>query len=75
MNYAARQKKLSNLLQSAGLEALLVTHLANIRYLCGFTGSAGILLFSVSARGPRLVFYTDGPVSYTHLTLPTIYSV
>jgi Xaa-Pro aminopeptidase len=32
-----------------GLDALVVSHPANIRYLCGFSGSAGLLL--VSAAG------------------------
>jgi len=36
-------------------DALLVTHLPNIRYLCGFTGSAGILLVDPS----RATLYTD----------------
>ncbi len=60
MNYAARQKKLASKLRAAGVEALLVTHLPNIRYLCGFTGSAGVLLFDASGRNPKLAFYTDG---------------
>ena len=59
MNYTARQKKLSSELQRMGVEALLITHLPNIRYLCGFAGSSGVLLL---ARGtsPKLVFFTDG---------------
>jgi Xaa-Pro aminopeptidase len=36
-------------------DALLVTHLPNIRYLCGFTGSAGILLVEHS----RATLFTD----------------
>lgn len=28
----------------AGLDALLVSHLVNVRYLCGYSGSAGLLL-------------------------------
>jgi Xaa-Pro aminopeptidase len=36
-------------------DALLVTHLPNIRYLCGFTGSAGILLVDDS----RATLFTD----------------
>jgi Xaa-Pro aminopeptidase len=38
------------------LDLLLVTHLPNIRYLCGFSGSAGVLL--VGDRGATL--FTDG---------------
>jgi Xaa-Pro aminopeptidase len=38
------------------LDLLLVTHLPNVRYLCGFTGSAAALL--VSDRGATL--FTDG---------------
>jgi Xaa-Pro aminopeptidase len=36
-------------------DALLVTHLPNIRYLCGFTGSAAILL----VEHPRATLFTD----------------
>lgn len=38
------------------LDALLITHLPNVRYLCGFTGSSGML---ASARG-KWAFFTDG---------------
>jgi Xaa-Pro aminopeptidase len=37
---------------------MLVTHLPNVRYLCGFTGTAGVLL--VPANGRRPIFFTDG---------------
>lgn len=60
MNYAARQKKLSAQLRHLGMDGLLVTHLPNIYYLCGFTGSAGMLLFIAGERAPKLIFYTDG---------------
>jgi Xaa-Pro aminopeptidase len=60
MNYAARQKKLAEALREKGLDALLVTHLANVRYLCGFTGTAGVLLFLAGGRGHKAVFFTDG---------------
>ena len=43
-------------LDTSGCDALLVTSLTNIRYLSGFTGSAGVLLI----RPDRMVFATDG---------------
>src|ERR1039458_2855876 len=55
MNFLARQKKLREQLASAGLDALLVSHLPNIRYLCGFTGSAGFLLVADAGS----VFFSD----------------
>src|SRR5271165_2760894 len=55
MNFLVRQKKLRERLASAGLDALLVSHLPNIRYLCGFTGSAGFLLVMESGSA----FFTD----------------
>jgi Xaa-Pro aminopeptidase len=55
MNYLARQKKLREQLASSRLDALLVSPLPNIRYLCGFTGSAGLLLLAEQGG----VFFTD----------------
>ncbi len=55
MNFPARQKKLRQHLASARLDGLLVSHLPNIRYLCGFTGSAGSLLLDEAGS----VFFTD----------------
>jgi Xaa-Pro aminopeptidase len=60
MNYQVRQQKLAARLRDSGVEALLVTHLPNIYYLCGFSGTAGALLFLARERVPRLTFYTDG---------------
>ncbi len=40
-------------LEQDGIDALLVTHLPNIRYLTGFSGSAGLLL--VRAAGTMLI--------------------
>ena len=56
MDFKSRQAKLSSQLESYRLDALLVTHLPNIRYLCGFTGSAGALLVSEG----KSLFFTDG---------------
>jgi Xaa-Pro aminopeptidase len=53
---AGRIDRLRGLLPDAGCDALLVTHLTNIRYLTGFTGSAALLL----VRADRAVFVTDG---------------
>ena len=56
MDYPARQQRLREALRSSRLDLLLVTHLPNIRYLCGFTGSTGALLIAPS----KSVFFTDG---------------
>lgn len=51
----ARHAALATLLGAEGLDALLVTSLANIRYLTGFSGSAGLLL----AHAGDLLLVTD----------------
>ncbi|MGI9102267.1 MAG: M24 family metallopeptidase [Terriglobales bacterium] len=58
MDHSSRQRRLQADI-TAG--AMLVTHLPNIRYLCGFTGSSGVLL--VTGRGERPVLFTDGRYS------------
>src|SRR5947209_13282640 len=55
MNFQARQKNLREHLATSRFDGLLVSHLPNIRYLCGFTGSAGLLLVEESGS----VFFTD----------------
>ena len=55
MDFQVRQKALQNHLTTSRFDALLVRHLPNLRYLCGFTGSAGLLLVEQS----RTVFFTD----------------
>jgi Xaa-Pro aminopeptidase len=55
MDYLGRQARLREELSRARYDALLVTHLPNIHYLCGFTGSAGALLLSADGS----VFFTD----------------
>lgn len=59
MDHKGRQKRLRNALESSGLDALFVTHLPNIRYLCGFTGSAAVLVITPA----KSVFFTDGRYS------------
>jgi Xaa-Pro aminopeptidase len=56
MDYGARQKKLRGLLNQNRLDALLVTHLPNVRCLCGFTGSSGVLILTQD----RSIFFSDG---------------
>ena len=60
MNYLDRQKKLAARLRKSGLQAFLVTHLPNIRYLCGFSGSSGVLLLQAGDRAHKTRLYTDG---------------
>jgi Xaa-Pro aminopeptidase len=55
MDYKLRQNELRGRLASSRLDGLLVSHLPNIRYLCGFTGSAGLLL----VEEPGSTFFTD----------------
>jgi len=55
MDFPARQTKLREHLASARFDALLISHLPNVRYLCGFSGSAGLLLVDEG----RSVFFTD----------------
>jgi len=49
MDFLARQQRVRRALIERQLEALIVTHLPNIRYLTGFTGSAGIALLTLEA--------------------------
>jgi Xaa-Pro aminopeptidase len=56
MNYSGRQKTFQKTLADEKLDGFVVTHPANLRYLCGYTGSNGLLLFLAGRR----VFFTDG---------------
>jgi Xaa-Pro aminopeptidase len=56
MNHRARLERLQQTITERRLNVLLVSHLPNIRYLCGFTGSAGVLM--VGQREKAL--FTDG---------------
>src|ERR1700752_1419897 len=55
MDFRARQRKLREHLATTRFDGLLISHLPNIRYLCGFTGSAGLLLVEEAGS----VFFTD----------------
>ncbi|HEX4032324.1 MAG TPA: Xaa-Pro peptidase family protein [Terracidiphilus sp.] len=56
MDHLRRMGALRRKLTRAGLPGLLVTHLSDVRYLCGFTGSSAAL--AVSRRAACL--FTDG---------------
>jgi Xaa-Pro aminopeptidase len=58
MDHLGRRKKLEAGMATARLDACLITHLPNVRYLCGFTGSAGVL--ALAAGGAKAAFFTDG---------------
>ncbi len=55
MDYLRRQASVAAQLGKS-FDALLITHLPNIRYLCGFTGSSGVLL--INEKTP--ILFTDG---------------
>ena len=56
MDYSGRQRRLHVALEDNKLDFFLVSHLPNIRYLTGFTGSAAALLIGDHAA----TFFTDG---------------
>lgn len=56
MHIADRLARLRPRLRDAGIDALLVSRPPNIRYLTGFTGSAGLVMVSADA----VVLVTDG---------------
>ena len=55
MDYSGRQQRLALELERLKLDAMLITHMPNVRYLTGFTGSSATLL-----AGSRPLFVTDG---------------
>lgn len=55
MDFRARQQRLREHLATTRFDGLLVSHLPNVRYLCGFTGSAGLLLVEETGA----TFFTD----------------
>src|ERR1700746_2849713 len=56
MNFSLRKRRAAAAAKSAGVDGMLVTHLPDVRYLCGFTGSNGALVLTVG----RAVLFTDG---------------
>jgi Xaa-Pro aminopeptidase len=58
MNYPGRLSRLRSRLEDNDLDAFLITHLPNVRYVCGFTGSAAALI--IAADDARCILFTDG---------------
>ncbi len=58
--FTKRQNNLRVLFSKEGLDGMLVTNLTHIRYLCGFTGSAGSLLITQD----KCEFITDGRYTF-----------
>lgn len=56
MSLTSRKKRAVTRAKAAGVDCLLVTHLPDVRYLCGFTGSNAALVLA----GGRAVMFTDG---------------
>src|SRR5437588_12374163 len=56
MDHKRRINELQKQLEKLRLQSLLITHMPNVRYLCGFTGSSGALLVSEESA----TLFTDG---------------
>ena len=56
MSFSQRKRQALTTARELGAESLLVTHLPDVRYLCGFTGSAGAL----ALRQGKATLFTDG---------------
>lgn len=56
MNHAGRFRKLRRALQKHQLEAMWITHLPDVRYLSGFSGSSAVLVVTRQ----KAALFTDG---------------
>jgi Xaa-Pro aminopeptidase len=56
MNFSLRKKRAGSATKTAGVDGVLITHLPDVRYLCGFTGSNAVLVLV----GGRATLFTDG---------------
>jgi Xaa-Pro aminopeptidase len=56
MNFSLRKKRASAAAKAAGVDGMLITHLPDVRYLSGFTGSSAALVLV----GGRATLFTDG---------------
>ncbi|MGF7180219.1 M24 family metallopeptidase [Tunturiibacter psychrotolerans] len=51
-----RKKRTGAAAKASGVDGMLITHLPDVRYLCGFTGSNAVLVL----MGGRATLFTDG---------------
>jgi Xaa-Pro aminopeptidase len=56
MNHMSRVRALRSLMKKHGIESVLISHLPDVRYLCGFTGSNAFL----AVTPKRAAMFTDG---------------
>jgi Xaa-Pro aminopeptidase len=56
MDHEPRLRRLRREMKQQGIEGLLITHLPDVRYLCGFTGSNAFLAITHG----RAAMFTDG---------------
>jgi len=56
MNFSLRKKRAGVASKAAGVDGMLITHLPDVRYLSGFTGSSAVLVLV----GGRATLFTDG---------------
>ena len=56
MNFGARRKRVWAAAQAVAVQALVVAHLPDVRYLTGFTGSNGVVVLT----GGKAFLFTDG---------------
>ena len=56
MSFHKRIDKLKDKIESLNLDGLYITNITNVRYLTGFTGSAGSILILKEKKH----FFTDG---------------
>src|SRR5882724_4048041 len=56
MDFKARVREVQHAIEAHRIGALLVTHMPNVRYLCGFTGSSGALVLAPD----RATLFADG---------------
>jgi Xaa-Pro aminopeptidase len=61
MGLTARRKRTLDAARKAGVDAILITHLPDVRWLSGFTGSnAALVLTAPKSGAPKAVLFTDG---------------